>query len=279
MLALLLLVSVVLTSGWAVPIPRYECDGQGTTIYCYLEKIQLTTRDFHFIPVAESPSEILSIDVQHSTIPLLSSDVCDHFENLLYYYLTASKVELIEPTALVACTQLQLFVIKGNNAKLKVVDPQTFATLRHLEIFTIRDAGLTSLPEGVFDGFEKISALFLDDNEITEVPTSLFWKTPTLRQLNLENNDIFDLEIGDLVKTLPELSWFYLGNNYLSCNRIPGIVEVLHEKKVQIQATESLRTRTFGYQVVDGIQCLDDFAWNAMYEKHQTERIIEAIQK
>ena len=100
---------------------------------------------------------------------------------------------------------------------LGVDDPAavTFAMLATLEVLDFRDAGLTELQAGDFDGLTNLRRLELGGNQLTQLPAGLFDGLANLERLTLDGNQLTRLPAG-LFDGLANLERLTLNGNQLT---------------------------------------------------------------
>ena len=107
-------------------------------------------------------------------------------------------------------TPLVLRAIAGDLSCDEVTD----AHLSQIERLDIRDAGLTSLKDGDFDGLTALTSLSLGNNRLTELPDGLFDDLSNLRSLELSSNELSELP-DSLFDGLSNLEGLYIWDNRL----------------------------------------------------------------
>lgn len=83
-----------------------------------------------------------------------------------------------------------------------------------LERLFLADNRLTTLPEGVFDRLNRLAILRLDHNRLTALPDGLFDRLTSLQDLSLHVNQLSGLQAG-LFDSLRNLTRLELSNNQL----------------------------------------------------------------
>lgn len=256
----------------AVPLQKVDCSYRiiGDDIYCFLRDLQLTTRNYRFIPWSENITAVRNVVIERSTIPILSSDICDTFENLQYLNFYPSDIEVIKPGALKKCVNLRFLSLASQ--KIAHLDKDTFAGLVNLESLYLAGNRLSQLHDDLFVDLKAMTNVHLYVNRLTEFSTALVQKTRRLQHLLLYSNEIFDLEMSGLLDDLPALQSFSFDDNNLRCDRLPEVLAELKERNITSEINRSLIRRTFGFSKFDNYICLKDETWRAQYQKHLIEQ-------
>jgi Leucine-rich repeat (LRR) protein len=108
---------------------------------------------------------------------------------------------------------LQETIINLQYQKYTGIAPDTFgANLPKLNSLFLDNNEITELPSYTFNNLPKLRSLYLDNNKIQELHYDTFYNLPKLNVLNLKNNQIQELQVG-IFNNLSKLRSLYLDNN------------------------------------------------------------------
>lgn len=234
------LVTLLLSSCIATP-PSYTC--QLMYGYCTLTGIQVTKEHPEFTINFDSPHPVEAIQIEDSHIPLLTSQICDAFPNIMTLNLHNAGVEAIDKNALKSCTSLKGFQSWNNPIKSLDNDPfQHSVDLRHL---SITNSSLKETPVGVFDNLRQLIYLKLANNHLSFDNPGAFRNLEKLEELELCSNELLDMDASQFITNLPNLKKIYLSDNDFLCDRLVQIIDEFKRKGILVDSTvKTARART-----------------------------------
>ena len=97
---------------------------------------------------------------------------------------------------------------------LESLPANLFNSLSKLQVLSLKNNHLVSLPSGLFNGLHDLVGLSLQMNRLESLPADIFNALNNLLWLRLENNHLVSLP-ASLFKGLHELFRLYLNNNHL----------------------------------------------------------------
>ena len=96
----------------------------------------------------------------------------------------------------------------------RFLNESPFEHLRNLRILRLDDSHLDSLPAGIFKGLRSLTRLFLNGNNITELPVNEL-NLPELWDLNIAENQLESLPTG-MFEAMPNLIQLNAGENRIT---------------------------------------------------------------
>ncbi|KAK7939403.1 hypothetical protein WMY93_002729 [Mugilogobius chulae] len=196
------------------------CEGRGHTkvpkgFSATTQLLDLRNNHFHYLPVNsfKAASNVLSLHLEFCEINEVEGGAFSGMKNLLYLYLSENELTSLNPEAFKGAPQLTYLHLEGNRllqfpgAALAQV-PQLFVL--HLErnaISKLEPSGLLSsaapnlkelyltnntintVAKDALDS-EVLAILYVDMNQLKEVPTQGLAKARQLKELNLSHNSI-----------------------------------------------------------------------------------------
>ncbi len=106
-------------------------------------------------------------------------------------------------------------ILNLRSQNITVLKANDFNGLTALELFTLSDNALSSLPEGIFDELTALEWLHLYNNDLSSLPEGVFDELTALEWLDLSSNELSSLPEG-VFDNLTALEWLNLSNNDLS---------------------------------------------------------------
>lgn len=233
--------------------PSYHC--QLSYGYCTLTGITVTKERPEFTINFSSSHPIEAIQIEDSFIPLLTSQICDTFPDIVTLNLNNVGIEVIEKDALKKCTSLKGF--QSWNNPLQTLDTHTFNHTVELRHLSITNSSIKELPEHVFDHLRQLRHLSLVNNHLSFDNPLVYKNLNKLEVLELYSNELLDLDDQAFVTYLPNLKKIYLNDNDFLCDRLVQIIEVFKNKGVLVDSTiKVLRDRTVTVGNEEGNICI-----------------------
>jgi len=158
-------------------------------------------------PIKNLPRlETLSLQSNHLTdIDLSPLADCKY---LKYLFLHDNQLEDIDLTPLMKCSKLETLNLNRN--RLTNINFDAFSKHSAIRSIALIDNKLTSIDLSPLKG-SNIGSLRLDDNNIETPDFSPLWKCQNLTELTLANNNISEIDLDSLPRSLTTL-WLYMNN-------------------------------------------------------------------
>lgn len=260
------LLSIILSTGGfnvnANGLPTFKClEPHNHMEQCVLENIHLNKTHFKFNIEATSPLQIKWITVYESTIPVLTSEICNKFPNVENIDLQNIKIEDILEDAFYNCKKVKSVLLNGN--RLSKLLHSTFDNNQEIERLEMQYNQIRSIgnPATQYHNLPKLKVLLLHKNYLKEFNSMLFRFSENLEVLNLASNDLFDIDEMDLLESFKHLSSIAYNDNQLSCHRVVQINGAFENAGVKISRVDYYNTRFYDVEVYQNIKCLSDTVW------------------
>uniref|UniRef100_A0A336LH61 CSON012565 protein n=1 Tax=Culicoides sonorensis TaxID=179676 RepID=A0A336LH61_CULSO len=200
-------------------LPKFTCNSQYDTI-CTFDDVHLNETHPHFIPIhkkkyksSRDPTAVHLNGDQNNTFHTLTSDLCNKFPGLRDFKIIEVGLVTLEHDAFHNCRFLKDLEILGNNVEhlpQKLLEKNT-----RLKYFTLRRNKIKELPAGFFDTTNVLTILTLGEPlmeqfvKLSSDPSTGVIKPLTLmKQLNIEENSITDLDMFYVLRAFPNLQYF-----------------------------------------------------------------------
>ncbi|XP_052061822.1 slit homolog 3 protein-like isoform X2 [Mytilus californianus] len=147
--------------------------------------------------------------------PLTSSDLEMAFHGLVGSSLVSLNIDNITLGGVLPSSTFQLLqntsitTLSMKNNKMSSIPPKGFANLKKLISLDLSAANIFKIDDSAFEGLDALTRLFLNDNQLSQVPNNL---PPSLQKLYLNGNQISALKDNTFMK-LSKLQLLYLGGN------------------------------------------------------------------
>ncbi|CAC5400420.1 unnamed protein product [Mytilus coruscus] len=147
--------------------------------------------------------------------PLTSSDLEMAFHGLVGSSLVSLNIDNITLGGVLPSSTFQLLqntsitTLSMKNNKMSSIPQKGFANLKKLISLDLSAANIFKIDDSAFEGLDALTRLFLNDNQLSQVPNNL---PPSLQKLYLNGNQISALKDNTFMK-LSKLQLLYLGGN------------------------------------------------------------------
>ncbi|CAG2248301.1 unnamed protein product [Mytilus edulis] len=147
--------------------------------------------------------------------PLTSSDLEMAFHGLVGSSLVSLIIDNITLGGVLPSSTFQLLqntsitTLSMKNNKMSRIPQKGFANLKKLISLDLSAANIFKIDDSAFEGLDALTRLFLNDNQLSQVPNNL---PPSLQKLYLNGNQITGLKDKTFMK-LSKLQFLYLGGN------------------------------------------------------------------
>ncbi|XP_071173088.1 toll-like receptor 3 [Mytilus edulis] len=147
--------------------------------------------------------------------PLTSSDLEMAFHGLVGSSLVSLIIDNITLGGVLPSSTFQLLqntsitTLSMKNNKMSSIPQKGFANLKKLISLDLSAANIFKIDDSAFEGLDALTRLFLNDNQLSQVPNNL---PPSLQKLYLNGNQITGLKDKTFMK-LSKLQFLYLGGN------------------------------------------------------------------
>ncbi|XP_055311511.1 ras suppressor protein 1-like [Sitodiplosis mosellana] len=189
-----------------------------------------------------SGHSLTQLDLRSNQISTVPANVFANLNRLEHINLAYNKIARVEPGAFDQVPALRTVILSNN--LLQTIESRSFngagnltelyfesneiqtietgaLNLPKLEIISLKDNRLTSLPKDVFGNAERLEKVDLSNNALVEIG-DLFNDKTSLYSLSLSNNpDVKDADLFKLTHQIPNLSYLYLANTGLKLTNEP----------------------------------------------------------
>lgn len=180
-----------------------------------------------------SAHRLMQLDLRKNEIANIPANVFANLNRLEHINLAYNKIERVEPGAFDHAPALTTVILSNN--LLQTIESHSFTgatnlmelyfesnsihtiemdalNLPQLEIISLRDNHLASLPKAIFGKGEQLEKVDLSNNDLVEIG-DFFADKPNLYSLSLSNNpELKDADLFKLVQQIPGLSYLHLAN-------------------------------------------------------------------
>lgn len=209
LLLLVLLLSCSLTESRPQPQLGPSCTVIQTEVFC-------SDLSLYSAPI-DLPQGILHLDLSHNQLQNLSRETLAFHTSLHQLNLHANKIHFIQPGLLADMTQLRVLDLSRNHLNAFALHKTQIGPLSTIESLDLSSNGLfTGMTDFFLNDSPLLVNLSLSGNSITKISSNTFQGALSLRQVNLHNNVIMDIEDGAF-DTLDHLSDLDLSKNSINC--------------------------------------------------------------
>ncbi|KAM7363189.1 leucine-rich repeat-containing protein 2mit [Cochliomyia hominivorax] len=167
------------------------------------------------IPAALAQS-VRSLKLTHNWLKVINCGDLDSYPLLQYLDLSFSHIEHIEDDALGRLEILEILMLDHN--KLRKVPYSLPVSLEHL---FLQNNDIMEIPLQAFQGLNNLKTLDLSHNKLLYLPDIML---PKLQTLNLQSSEIRGISQG-IIHSLPKLNDLMLEDNPIKCSDLLGIAE------------------------------------------------------
>lgn len=173
---LLILVITLFNSCAIIHGARYKCEMK-SVFRCHFHNLMLTRDDYKIEPVADNPSAVKVIKLFGIVPVLSSSEICEAFPNLEFFFAQRLSMEEIKEGAFQGCKNVCYLSLHNNN--------------------------LMQLDGNVFKGLSNLKELRLYSNHLFDLGVeNLLQHTPILSKIGLNDNNFKCSRITEILNLL-----------------------------------------------------------------------------
>ncbi|XP_036067010.1 chondroadherin-like protein, partial [Oryzias melastigma] len=236
------------------------CEAQGHTkvprgFPAKTQLLDLRGNHFHYIPALSFPGtvQVVSLHLESCRIREIEGGAFQGMNHLLYLYLSDNNLTLLDPKIFAGIQNLTYLHLEGNQltqfpgSALSLVPNLFVLHLERNNISKLEPSGLLSsvtptlrelylsnnsisvITRGALSS-ASIGSLYLDSNQLIEVPTSALTGAPNLEELSLSQNPILRVErkaFQPLSQSLKRLYMDQMGMEKISQDALQDLGSVL----------------------------------------------------
>lgn len=187
-------------------------------ICSFPEGTHITEDNPHFTPMSGNliPREVAGIIINNRTdvtMEVLTSDLCDTFNNVVSINAMSINLNSIDRNAFNRCPNLK-FVYFSNNT-LTTLDQTLFKLNPKINGILLDNNRLTTFDPMVIYNLKNLVFLDISGNQIREFPIRQMPIVRSMEMLAISNNQITDIDEQELLNKFPKLSFLELCPNQL----------------------------------------------------------------
>lgn len=256
------LLILVLISAFTVSFgKKYQCEISDDGKQCTISGLKLSKDDYEIEPVASNLRAIEKFELKTSTVPILTSRICNAMPNLKFFVTDSVPFEEIEENAFHQCKGLTQIVMVFAN--FLIIPKNSFKGLRELKILSIIGGNFPVFDVDLTD-LKDLNKLVLSSLNITEFSPEILREQRNLKELYLYSNSLYDLSVEELHVFTPKLKEIHLLDNNFKCSRLKEIITILEQKNIELRSfhvPEYLRKREYTPEKIHGVHCLSEYQW------------------
>lgn len=206
-------------------------------------------------------------------IEVLSKGICEMLPNLEVYLLWDLLIEEIEEDTFHACHKLQILIV--HNATLSYIPKNLFKGLVNLESLRLAGGNLTTLDFDITDSKNLIQVAFYAFN-LSVFRPEILREQRKLEHLRIMSNQLFNLDIDQILRNAPNMKKIDLADNNFKCSRLEEILDVLKAKNIEATSfiyPKMLKNRTYIPEKRDEIHCLTEEERNDEFKHGNLQQI------
>lgn len=225
--------------------------------WCIFKGISTTETHPFFEPSYRNRWQVERITFDNSTIPILTSEICETFPNLLHLELRGCSLNRIQDRAL-SCDKLEFFSIEGN--VVTEINPNLLWYKPNLKTIDFSNNKLTYIDVKMFESTKNLVHLELSNNNLFHLDIAGIPNLENLRQLYINNNNLLDLDETALVTKFPNLRILGLEGNLFQCQNLETMLKVIGERNIKLEPLLIFRrTRLLVHSrsAINNVDCFD----------------------
>lgn len=255
------------------------------TGYCIFENVYLSTEAYRFVPIAENISatlvkKVIFID---SDMEVFGPDICMTFPNLEILGIDNCNIKDFASSALLECKNLLTLSARGN--RLEKLTAETLKGIENVRHLKLMDNNIAHIDDNTFYALESLVILELHNNKLNEFSTAIAAKMCTVRELRLDSNELFDIDVETLLGSsfgkicLTNLLSLGIDDNNINCHRISSIVKSFQSAGITPPKAFLYKHRSFSTKIVSGFKCLGETEWAALFAQKTNLVILNEIKR
>lgn len=205
----------------------YECTLENHI--CTFKKHVISSEDYNWKPNINELFLIDSLYFIDCEVKIVTNVFCKKVPHLKGIHLGSQKVDIIMNNAFSDCMMLTRLILDNNN--IKTIHPNTFFTNSRLQLLDLSYNKMEEVKHR-FDHLHHLVQLNLGHNHLKDFSPDLIKNNKRLEVLYLNSNELSDFDLMKVMEYLPNLYYFSIYDNEISCARLVEILEVLKSKSL-----------------------------------------------
>lgn len=254
----LLYISQILACAKRQFIKKHQClehEGQ----ICTLEEVPKL-----FIPVSHTPFSVVEVIITGSILPVLNRSICQAFPNTEKFNAGGQKIQEVDPDTFTLCTRLRHIFLGAN--EIQSLAPSTFKQNKFISHLWLYMNELEELEPELFINQKYLEYLYLSSNSLKSFAPEVFKPLRNLKFLSLHNNNLEDLDVPELLNTMPYLREIQIRFNPFDCKKLKGMLRLLEERNIWLGKNGGDKDK-YEYAYVKGFECAKKLIYKKIYVK------------
>lgn len=202
----------------------------------------------------EDPSNVSSVAVCHSKVPLMTNELCRAFPNLRTIEMEKVHLKQIQDEALSFCINLSELDITHNN--LTEVKPNLFINNPAITKIDFSSNQLTYVDVKVFEPIKNLKYLNLGDNFLVHLDFRAMPLLLSLKRLWIQGNNLLDVDEFAVIQKLPNLKEIAFNDNLFDCRNLKLMIETFKKVNLNVTYVAPIRKTSYTSQVEQEMHCL-----------------------
>lgn len=250
MIGFVLLSFITVTAGQAI----LECSPEySSPESCIIIGGNLDREQIDYKIISQSPQTVKTVLVK-TRLGAIGPAFCETFPALEDFEASSVEIEVVDPDAFRSCRNLKHFNV-SNNA-IQNLSEDLFYNALKLQTVDVRHNRIGSIPDEFFETNTLLEVLYFDDNFVSHFPAKALKFNKNLRELGISVNEIYQLQVAELLSYLPALKIVYISGNIFPCSEVKKIIPLFINRNVVLATFQYSRERPFRLGAV--AQCIDD---------------------
>ncbi|KAG4072773.1 hypothetical protein HA402_005250 [Bradysia odoriphaga] len=134
------------------------------------------------------------------------------------------------------------------------ISVKSFSQMSQLKWLNLENSGLKTIDFGLFSQQTSLTWLDISYNDLKVINFNML--TDTIHYLFIEGNALTNIDVNDMVSTLPNLRVLGLTNNKFSCEKLVEIRKILKTNSVEMHVDEQVMVKFS--RNINGIACANE---------------------
>lgn len=195
----------------------------------------------------EGLTKLNQLILNHNSLEAIRNGVFRDCSNLKILDLGANKIKTIEKNAFSELINLEEIVLSFN--QLENI-PESVGVLLKVKKIDFSNNKIKSVTSNIFTKLNSLEVLSLESNKIQYIQDDAFKGLNKVKEINLKDNYLSNLNAANLINNLKSLKTIKLSINDFVCNTLRAIIEEFESRNIKVAQGVSKSNVT-----VNGMAC------------------------